>query len=81
MVYCSARLGCMKVKMFAQWEGDLEIGVQGVNLDALVIDKLSPIAVCVSASTFTTMYFPTEEQRLCTHFHYSMLRLSLVGLL
>ena len=71
----------MKVKMFAQWEGDLEIGVQGVNLDALVIDKLSPIAVCVSASTFTTMYFPTEEQRLCKHFHYSMPRSSLVGLL
>ena len=47
--------------MFAQWEGDLEIGVQGVNLDALVIDKLSPIAVCVSASTFTTILLPHRE--------------------
>ena len=55
--------------------GDLEIGVKGVNFDAPVIDKLSPIAVSISLHLHYNVLPHREAETLYT-LNFSMLRLS-----
>ena len=69
IVYCSASLACMKVKMCVLWETLKLVLKELIPMHLLSIS--SALSPCLSASTFTTMYFPTEGQRLCAGVLYS----------